>query len=371
MNNKLSIISSKSRVEEEVTVEKELLQWNRPFCSFAGEPVVPKIYTGEGNVPPGYNGVLVELDGKTKSTLNWSKQIQQAEKFIQEGHRILWYLNLGLFEEVPFSLFNNSQALTLSIAVDHFNELWERYSTDSFGVCLYRGSLDFSEAFTFDDKVLLSLKKWLEERGMSEVEASPSIDKELLSLYACDVGMDYLDILAQSLSVDIECFALLDAGKIDNALLEARLLSTERSDRLRFVVKGGKLPSQDISWDKTNAPFGILGEGSVESPREEKASLALCLPEISMSSISYKGLEEVLMFLIDNNVFFRVVPEANITVEWDGLDYLIVSPKALSPYGIRKLQGFCAAGGTVISLGEPLGLMQEKSFAEWKETSII
>ena len=59
---------------------------------------------------------------------------------------------------------------------------------------------------------------------------------------------------------------------------------------------------------------------------------------------------------------FRIVYEAIFTESWDGLDEVIVLPNALSKLGRRKLLGFAAAGGSIWTKGEPLGLAQEKSF---------
>jgi len=377
MNNKLNILSNTpSNDENELTVDK-LLKWDGPFCSQGGERVVPKIYMGEGDVPYGYNGVVITLDGKAKSDLEWIPQIRKAERFMEAGYRVLWMLDLGLFDELPFSLFNNSQIMTLSLGIDHFNEsIWERFSSDSFGLCLYRGALDFSKAFSWDEKQTSNLKEWMKERGvMGDInfeELPPAIEKNILSLYACDVGMDYLDILAQSVSDDVECFALLDIADTSDSLLQARLLNTERSDRIRFVVKGGRLPPQDLVWGGENCPFGLIGEGSVDSPKENKAALGLCMPEVSIvSSEYYEVLKDVIEQLTEKNIFFRFVSEAKLTTEWDGLDYLIVSEKLLSPFGIRKLQGFCAAGGTVVNLGDQLDLSQEISFSEWIKSSIM
>ncbi len=65
-----------------------------------------------------------------------------------------------------------------------------------------------------------------------------------------------------------------------------------------------------------------------------------------------------------NGIDYRIIPETYLTTEWHGLDYLIVDPDSLSSQGFRKLQGFCAAGGTIVSLGKIMGLPYEILFDE-------
>lgn len=66
--------------------------------------------------------------------------------------------------------------------------------------------------------------------------------------------------------------------------------------------------------------------------------------------------------LIDKSLSIRVIPEQNLVSEWDGLDVLIVDAPLVSKEGLRKLRGFCAAGGRVVYLGHPLELPDEMSF---------
>ena len=42
-----------------------------------------------------------------------------------------------------------------------------------------------------------------------------------------------------------------------------------------------------------------------------------------------------------------MIPEALLTMEWEGLDEIYTLPDALSSEGARRLQGFIAAGGAV------------------------
>jgi hypothetical protein len=75
--------------------------------------------------------------------------------------------------------------------------------------------------------------------------------------------------------------------------------------------------------------------------------------------------EKAAGMLKEQNVSFRILSENFIINQWDGLDILIVDPQTLSSSGIRKLQGFCAAGGMIVALSEGLDQLLNKSFDDW------
>ncbi|MCB1113630.1 MAG: hypothetical protein KDK62_02625 [Chlamydiia bacterium] len=66
--------------------------------------------------------------------------------------------------------------------------------------------------------------------------------------------------------------------------------------------------------------------------------------------------------LMKRGVDLRAIEEAYLIADWHGLNYLLVDPKYLDNESIRKLKGFQAAGGGVISLGEKIGLEEEIQF---------
>lgn len=72
---------------------------------------------------------------------------------------------------------------------------------------------------------------------------------------------------------------------------------------------------------------------------------------------------------------YRIIPERFLNEKWMELDYLYVFSRFVTPRGRRMLQGFCAAGGIVVTEGELLGLANEigaEGFeppAYWSQTS--
>jgi hypothetical protein len=84
----------------------------------------------------------------------------------------------------------------------------------------------------------------------------------------------------------------------------------------------------------------------------------------------YEGIVEGLDALKKRSISFKLIAESQLTSQWDGLDYLLYSPTGLSTQGKRKLQGFCAAGGTVVSTGALLGLPYEMGLMDWLITPL-
>ena len=80
--------------------------------------------------------------------------------------------------------------------------------------------------------------------------------------------------------------------------------------------------------------FQHISLGEISSPK------GLLLPPDELCS------QEVLKTL-ELNLQTRVIPEKMLNEMWDGLDHLVVVEDALTQQGLRHLQGFEAAGGTV------------------------
>lgn len=307
--------------------------------------------------------VSVTLDGQMRSDLGWESQLKVADSRIAQGAKILWNIELGLFDRLPFTLLNKSQWMTLSLAIDHFIErVWPKYVETSQGLCLYQGSLDFSEAFLWDEALVNSFRAWVKEvyetletfnhltkhafATWEEIDAVSMAGSEAIQLYAANLCIDYLDTLAARVPEKLPCFVNVDASAITSPLLQASIQSAERAQHFRWITKGGPLPLQERT--------------------DKKTKLGICLPEATtLRDFSTHKLNLCLELLIKHNISFRVIAEELLTTEWDGLDAIIVNSAAVSPWGLRKLQGFCAAGGNVISIGSPLGVAEEISFENW------
>ena len=59
---------------------------------------------------------------------------------------------------------------------------------------------------------------------------------------------------------------------------------------------------------------------------------------------------EALQALNEKGTSYRLIAEDHLIRDWDGLDYLIIDPDSVSKFGMRKIMGFQAAGGTVLEM---------------------
>ena len=64
-----------------------------------------------------------------------------------------------------------------------------------------------------------------------------------------------------------------------------------------------------------------------------------------------EGIDACLMELERRGTPYRLIAEMYLTEEWDDLDDLIIFSPLLSKQGLRKVQGFVAAGGRVRKFG--------------------
>ena len=264
-------------------------------------------------VPKGFNGVMISLDGQMLSELDWHGVREVAQSYIKKGLKILWDFDFGLFDRLPLSLGNETQFLSLGLAIDHFlSTLWKPFEEETLGVNMYQGGIDFSGDF--------------------------------------DACTDYLELLRNRFPEEIPVLVCVDASGVQSASDLAQLLNKERFERVHLAVRGGSLPIQEFAWGKGCGQRGFIARELCEVYARESARTGVLLPPLSEVT-SYQSLEGVFREL---RFPYRLIPEGSLTTEWDDLDYLVVNSQEVTPSGRRQLQGFCAAGGTIIEAGEPL-----------------
>jgi hypothetical protein len=365
--------------ESEVALEEII--WDRPEYFYKGLPFIPKIYEGSLNlpIPSGFNAVRIKLDGSSKADLNWEKERALAQRLLSEGYALFWDIDLGLFNRLTMPLDNQAQFLSLTLTLEHFRDtLWQEFRLKTLGVSIFRGSLDFSDGFTWDAQQISNLKHWIKNIFQEEIQfeketslflnSFDQLDLETLSkspqglqlrrLFCRDAAVEYLALLATRLPDALPCYLFLDASSMANPLWEAQLLNPEKFDHLNLALKGNSLPWNVWRW----------GESQIEQEERTLPHVGICFPPTEMYRLEhYTGLEKALESLISNGLPFRVIAENHLITCWQGLDYLIFIPEGLSSQGKRKLQGFCAAGGTVVSTSKMLGLTNEMTFHSWQD----
>jgi hypothetical protein len=314
-------------------------------------------------IPEGFNSVKITLNGKVNSALKWEKEVHTAARKIQKGLRILWELDLGLFDQLKYPLGNQSQFLSLTLALEHFcKTVWEEFSAHSIGVVLYRGAADFSLGFQWDAELEQNLRHWLSDRSgeLSHLNTYASTDtthtlvgslpegKRLLSLFCRDAGAQFFEHLADYLPQQMDQFLILEQTDLpQSALTAAQLCVQERFARFKLLGL-----EKDV---------GYIGRKLPAMPQEVK--VGVCLPPLAVYAWEPE-LEHALTLLQARGVSYRALSESHLTIGWDGLDYLVAAARLVTPQGRRRLCGFCAAGGTVVALGESLGLPQEATLEQ-------
>jgi hypothetical protein len=279
--------------------------------------------------------IEIFLDGTLHSKLDWSKQRILAKS----ADQILWNIELGLFANLPQPLSSVSQYHSLKLSLDHFcNILWKEFSDKTLGICLYKGSVDFSKDFPWDSEQENHLQEWLkrgfgdvsifydeigiEIKCFQEVNHKMLRDSHLLQLFCRDVAGEYIDLLSGYLPDGLEAFISFDTHTIQDPLELALLTTKERFPHVKLITDG---------------------------QQEQCETVGVCLPSMDLIRPStYRNLSGIFRKLKEENITYRVIPEAILTSEWHGLDVLYVSPETLTPLGHRKLQGFIAAGGRVV-----------------------
>jgi len=278
----------------------------------------------------------IHIDATLQSDLDWAKARDEA----QEADLILWSIDLGLISCLNHPLENEMQFRSLCLSLQHFREtLLAEFEDKTEGVCLYRGSPDFREGFLWDENQVQNLQEWIEQYFLREEKLSNEIGistfteishdnlektfagRRLLSLFCRDAVAEYLELLGSALPESLQL--VLEFSSVDDPMMMAEL--TSRDCFRNFDVR--------------------------ESFTSPTATVGICLPPTYRCHPSHLSLlRPVVENWVQDKIPFRVIPESDLTMEWHGLDELVVASSAMSGRGNRMLQGFEAAGGKVTLL---------------------
>jgi hypothetical protein len=368
----------------------EGLRWENPHYYLANELFYPKIFeaasleeavpTGFNSVPTGFNSVSIALDGRLKSSLDWKEARQAAKKFTTQGLKIFWMLDLGL-SKLDFPMANETQFHALRLCLEHFREtLWTEFREDTIGLSLGCFNLDFSSNFLWDEIQLSNWQDWLKnhfevienlnvkfmgnKKPFQDFSSClpETIDlKSLVQLYCRDVVSEFVQLLTDGLPDPLQLYLLLDAPQSIDPLQSALLASSERFGRVLIAIKEDSFAIKQFAWGTGTYTSGFIGRRPIDQA-VDLPTVAICLPSTDiMTTEAFQKLHEAFQLLIQKQIPFRVIPENLLIHQWDGLDDLIFEPSMMSFQGKRNLQGFCAAGGRVITADFLVGLPNEIS----------
>ncbi|MBS0604226.1 MAG: hypothetical protein JSS60_04215 [Verrucomicrobia bacterium] len=296
------------------------------------------------------NTVLVRLPATLNDDLDWSKEITLAHQIAASGKYILWEIELGL-ASFTFIPEDSASFFSFSLAIEEFTKkVWPAFSGRTFGVVLYRGPFNPAQSFP--------VSLW--ETAFSCWQESSDY-----AVYCAQALSEYLHRLVSFLPDAALPLALIDVADIASPAKIAQLFSKERFEHLHLALKGAKGPYSGICWNEGHKGQGWIGKQKMERPLSTtQAAAGIYLPKDEyLAATVIEKLDALIVQLNEKQTPFRIVPEEKLTEQWDGLDNLIVPSSALSAQGKRKLLGFIAAGGKVLTCGEPIGLPDEESFA--------
>ncbi|MCB1135607.1 MAG: hypothetical protein KDK78_04995 [Chlamydiia bacterium] len=310
---------------------------------FINEEACQRSIVAEDAIAAPSDIVCIQLDARAQSDLNWEQALQRAEGYVQAGHLLLWELELGLFKDLSASLDDQAQFSALSLGIEHFAKtVWPRFAAASIGASLYRGSIDTSNTLVWSPKQEDSYTLWLADLGIDKDNATAFH----MQLFCRDASAQYLELLTSRLPATAQAFAFIDFSDIHSPWQQALLASPESFEYIH-IISDAKLP-------------GLVVPSTAQDSAD--AALGICLPCCNEGHAMPAELWQSALEACQSTPY-RIVPELNLTTLWHGLDELIVFSDHLSPLGLRKLQGFCAAGGMVLTLGPPLGLAIEGAAA--------
>jgi hypothetical protein len=263
---------------------------------------------------------MIEIPCLSSDDLNW-----ESLQFPESGP---FWISFDLGLESPFFPIDEEMRFqSLGLALERFSkEIWPRFEKRIEGAILYRGALDFSPFYAWTDKQLQNFEVWKQNR--------PSMaEKQLKRLFCADAFVHYFQMLSHKLPDELPIHLMLDASGEGSLAEKHQLISRERFGHFCIAAKG------------LHHFSGNLWKGDSIVSSMEKPPVAFCFPEESKCSSELLFQIEKLFGQIETD--FRVIPEAFLTEEWDGVDLLHVLKETTTPQGERKLKGFLAAGGVI------------------------
>ncbi|MGE3535551.1 MAG: hypothetical protein AB7H48_12045 [Parachlamydiales bacterium] len=308
-------------------------------CYRNAVPFFPLVQDGNWPISDWAHAAVVFLQARPQDDLNWSSSLEMAREIVCSGKWVLWEIDFG-FGSGSIDLNDQTAFYSYTVAIEEFvKKVWKEFSAATFGLVIYRGDADFS-------KRILNVADRFAEEGVGDGSSCR------LDLYAAEMFAQYLHRLVSFLPDGLAPLALIDA-RGSNCLAQAALMfSRRRFEHVHLAVWGSPLPVPGLCWQTGGSFSGWIGPNSPIAAPASVPNRALCLPQDDFCTLEFFGeLDELLENLLQSGDPFRLVCEERLTEEWDGLDQLILFPGQTSPQGKRMVQGFIAAGGSIIDAG--------------------
>ncbi|MGD2169431.1 MAG: hypothetical protein PVI40_04235 [Chlamydiota bacterium] len=286
---------------------------------------------------PNINTVILSLDCRNESSLDWNKELEKARKLKEDKFYILWDLNLGLPEN-NYPIEDETLLSSVKIALHQFIQVfWQEFQSWTVGVILYKGDIPSFSYAKQEEKY---------NEGVHQLT--------LLS--------DCLHLLSFSLPDELQIFTLIEASSLENDAFLSYCVSKEKFEYFILALKNSEVPISALKWSCIEEKDLITSQ-SEEYAFAQDVNIGVCfVKDASVSSEVLQDFDNLFTHLKKKGISYRILPEIFATEQWDELDYIIVLQKYASDQIVRMLQGFMAAGGTAVSYGDNLGLEGEIPF---------
>lgn len=352
--------------------ENAFIHYDGQFCFEDETPFQPLVLLDGPQENSWYNAIAIPVSLLPDSSLSFEKEFSAAREAHEKGLKIVFDLDLGLFDRLKMPLESNALYSMLIFAMEAFKtKLLEPFSSITLGVIAYKGSADFYRSLKKDFSLAESLLLWLEsayDRPLDPFELEKTDEGRLILMQAYfEMGIRFIESVTQPLPGQIPVFVLLDFFGIENSALSAFMLNRERLGRVLFVPKEPHY--YGMGWDQEiEAPFACFGSKRPLIKQKNSKVYGLMVPSVEKKELSaYKEIGEAIDFFKKNTIPFRLIPESLFVSEWDEVALLFV-PKNLSKEALRMIKGYLASQGEIIALGPSPEIPQAVEFNEWKRT---
>jgi hypothetical protein len=357
-------------MSEEV-IEKPI---DRSWPQFKEERFTPQISSSLDKVVDWHNCVSIAIDLSLTSPLKFEEKIKEAQAIIDQGFLLFFRLDLQLkktydnyFSEVTF------EAYRLGLKIFH-EKLLKPFLDKTYGLGFDFGCLNprlienKMDACKVKDYLISTYPSFDSFFGFS-IEAffdhlqDEKVKKEI-DLYQMGLIGEYFHRLVSSIQESVEIYLFFDLQE-QTSLNVLQFLSLERFPYMRVGLKNCPLPCLGLNIEQGKMLGGTL-DGSTFVLAEP--SIGIVFP--NDQKLSFEKESVVSLFLerfLKLNLPFYVLYEDSMTENWQNLEEVIVLSSMVDKNLKRKCQGFAAAQGKVIVVGEPLGVLDEVSFDDFEK----
>lgn len=326
-----------------------------------------------GGDETGYNTVAIPVSLLPYGDLNFEEPLIKAKKAQSNGFKIIFDLDLGLFDRLKMHLESDRLFSALTLSLESFQKaLLAPFASITLGVIVYKGTADFYQLLKNDYSLIESFALWVSAAYQitsdSKTLETSDFGRLILTQGYFEMGIRFIEQIREPLNQQLPVFVLLDFQDITDSKTKAFLLNRERLGKVLFAVKNADQYYSGIQWDgRFQSPFAFFGTKGPQIVAPSQKKYGILLPAIEKKNLmDYKEIGETIDFFIKEGLAFRMIPESYFVSEWDEVDLLFV-PKELSQEGLRMVKGYLASQGELIALDSILEIPDATLFNEWRQ----